>query len=104
MGYYEDQEADYHFGHPPEAEESPLNLMNNPTPKYQIGQEVWRMHNNKIKNEEIRGLFLKSPSLSELESGIVKPYYVYTFSKFDFAEMSYEKDLFPTKQSLIDSL
>lgn len=73
-------------------------MTNNPTPKYQIGQEVWFIDNNIVYKNEVAGIY---------RSAIWSYYYTFYSIKFTIPSSEYwhkEKLLFPTKQSLIDSL
>ncbi len=64
--------------------------------KYNIGDEVWFMHNNKIANSRIEYI----STLSSKNSKTVIRYEVMLKNYLIIKE----GDVFPTKQALIDSL
>ena len=73
------------------------------TPKYQIGQEVWRIQNRKAIEELIIGLVLPNKKLKEVV------YYVDSSERFrdgtpTITGWIQEELLFPSREELIKSL
>lgn len=69
--------------------------MTTPTPKYQIGQEVWVLYHHLHSFSKIQGILVNEDKFFYAFQ------YLYLPTKKDWIP---EDKIFPTKQSLIDSL
>lgn len=75
-----------------------IAIKNLKQPKYQIGQEVWMMSKSGLYQDDITGIYYLNNGIRECF------YYTFEYDTIDESEWIEEKYLFPTKQSLIDSL
>ena len=68
--------------------------------RYNIGDRVWFMHDNKVKNEiiiKIDAVILKDMNCTGVHKSI-------TYSLFNYSRCYAEDKLFPTKEELLKSL
>lgn len=73
-------------------------------PKYKLGDVVYFMHENKVHHSYIKEIRHGCVQICGIQRDIDREYIQYNVTDRDIDKYFDEKDLFETKQELIDSL